>query len=64
VALDQLSLAEMRSVEPAISEAVLSVLSVENSVASRRSFGGTSPENVLAAARTWRKRLDAEGQSR
>ena len=49
VALDALSLADMRSAEPRISEAVYSVLSVENSVASRRSFGGTAPENVAAA---------------
>ena len=64
VALERLSLAEMQGVEPAITEAVLSVLSVENSVASRRSFGGTAPENVSDAARVWRKRLDAETLSR
>jgi argininosuccinate lyase len=64
VALDALTLAEMQSVEPAITEAALAVLSVENSVASRRSFGGTAPENVAAAAATWRKRLEAEAQSR
>ena len=61
VGLDALSLAEMRSVEPRISDAVFSVLSVENSVASRRSFGGTAPENVVAAARKWLNRLEAEG---
>jgi argininosuccinate lyase len=64
VALDALTLAEMQSVEPAITEAALAVLSVENSVASRRSFGGTAPENVGAAAAAWRKRLEAEPQSR
>ena len=64
VALDRLALAEMQGVEPRITEAVFSVLSVENSVASRRSFGGTAPENVAAAARKWLKRLDAEAQSR
>jgi argininosuccinate lyase len=61
VGLDGLSLAEMQSAEPRISEAVFSVLSVENSVGSRRSFGGTAPENVTAAARNWLNRLDAEG---
>ena len=60
VGLDALSLAEMQSAEPRISEAVFSVLSVENSVASRRSFGGTAPENVAAAARKWLNRLEAE----
>jgi argininosuccinate lyase len=64
VPLEALTLAELQSVEPAITEAALAVLSVENSVASRRSFGGTAPENVLGAARAWRKRLDAEAQSR
>ena len=61
VGLDALSLAEMQSAEPRISQAVFSVLSVENSVASRRSFGGTAPENVAAAARLWLNRLDADG---
>jgi argininosuccinate lyase len=61
VGLDALSLAEMQSAEPLISEAVFSVLSVDDSVASRRSFGGTAPENVAAAARQWLNRLDAEG---
>jgi argininosuccinate lyase len=63
-ALDQLSLAEMQAVEPAITEAALAVLGVENSVASRRSFGGTAPENVRTQAALWRKRLEAELQSR
>jgi argininosuccinate lyase len=36
------------------------VLSVEASVASRRSEGGTAPENVRAAARSWLDRLSRE----
>jgi argininosuccinate lyase len=63
-ALDQLSLAEMQAVEPRIDASTLASLSVENSVASRRSFGGTAPENVAAAAVLWRKRLEGEAQSR
>jgi len=62
--LEQLALADMRAVEPAITEAVFTVLGVENSVASRRSFGGTAPENVQAAARLWLNRLEAETVSR
>jgi argininosuccinate lyase len=62
--LESLALGDMQSVEPRITEAVFSVLSVENSVASRRSFGGTSPENVASSARNWLKRLDEESQSR
>ncbi len=57
IGLDALGLADMQSVEPRITKAVFSVLSVENSVASRRSFGGTSPENVSESARIWLKRL-------
>jgi argininosuccinate lyase len=55
--LEELSLAEMRAVEPRISEAVFSVLGVENSVRSRTSFGGTAPKNVRAQAKLWLKRL-------
>lgn len=46
--LHELSLAEMQSVEKRISDKVFDVLSVENSVASRTSFGGTAPECVKA----------------
>ncbi|MBT3557757.1 MAG: argininosuccinate lyase [Rhodospirillales bacterium] len=55
--LEDLSLKDMQSVEEAITEDVFSVLGVENSVASRTSFGGTSPENVKAAAIAARKRF-------
>ena len=56
--LDQLSLAEMQAVEPRITDAVFSVLSVENSVKSRTSYGGTAPQNVAKMARQWLKRLE------
>jgi argininosuccinate lyase len=62
--LDELTRDEMHAVNAHISEAVFDVLSVENSVASRRSFGGTAPENVSAMAREWLKRLEAEALSR
>ncbi len=54
--LADLPLAEMQAVEPRITEAVRSVLSVEQSVASRKSFGGTAPDNVRKAAATARER--------
>lgn len=47
--LEDLSLEEMQGVEPAITEDVFAVLGVDNSVASRTSFGGTAPDNVRAA---------------
>ena len=52
-----LTLADMQNVDPRITDDVFSVLSVENSVASRTSFGGTAPENVRAAAQSWRAAL-------
>ena len=52
--LEQLSLADMQSVEPRITQAIFSVLTPENSAASRTSYGGTAPVKVreqVAAAR-------------
>ena len=57
VALEDLDLAEMRKVHPGITAEVFKVLSVENSVASRTSFGGTAPANVRRQAEAWLKRL-------
>ncbi len=57
VDLPDLTLEEMRSVEPRISEDVFSVLGVENSVASRTSFGGTAPDNVRRMAEWWLQEL-------
>jgi argininosuccinate lyase len=53
VDLADLTLAEMQAVEPAITETVFGVLSVEASLASRTSHGGTAPANVAAAAARW-----------
>ncbi len=50
----------MQAVEPRITRDALSVLSVEASVKSRISFGGTAPKNVLAQAKAWLKRLEKE----
>jgi argininosuccinate lyase len=57
VGLEDLTLEEMRSVEPRINADVCDVLGVEKSVQSRRSFGGTAPDNVRAAAQVWLDRL-------
>jgi argininosuccinate lyase len=53
VDLVELSLADMTSVEPRITDEVFSVLTVEASVASRTSFGGTAPDNVRREAERW-----------
>ncbi len=55
--LDELSLEAMQKIEPRIEQSVFDVLSVEASVASRTSFGGTSPENVAREAKRWLKKL-------
>ena len=60
VALHELPLREMQAIEPKITREALAVLSVESSVKSRTSFGGTAPKNVAAQARSWLKRLEKE----
>ena len=53
--LDDLTLAELQAVDPRITETALACLSVESSVASRTSAGGTAPVRVreaIAAARS------------
>ena len=60
VPLAKLPLADMKKIEPRITKDVFDVLSVENSVKSRCSFGGTAPKNVRAQAKKWLKRLGQE----
>ena len=56
--LDKLPLQAMQAIEPRITADVFTVLSPENSVASRTSHGGTAPQNVAKMAADWRKRLE------
>lgn len=58
VDLHKLSLEDMQSVEPRITDDVFTVLSVDKSIRSRVSYGGTAPQNVRREARKWLKRLD------
>ncbi len=58
LSLAEVPLADMQAIEPRIDAAVFDVLSVEKSVASRRSFGGTAPENVHGQAKAWLKTLE------
>ena len=55
--LADLTLEEMRAVEPRISEDVYRVLDPGAAVASRGSFGGTAPEQVRAAVAAARERF-------
>ncbi len=51
--LADLTLADMQFIEPRITQDVFNVLTVEASVNSRTSYGGTAPANVAAAAAKW-----------
>jgi argininosuccinate lyase len=60
VELGQLSLADLQSVEPRVTADVLKVLTVDAAAASRKSYGGTAPDNVRAQAKTARERFLGE----
>ncbi|GAA0442869.1 MULTISPECIES: argininosuccinate lyase [Sphingomonas] len=49
VALDALPLADLQAIDPRITDSVYTVLTVDASVRSRTSFGGTAPDRVRAA---------------
>jgi argininosuccinate lyase len=57
LALDKLPIGEMQRIEPAITNDVYAVLSLESSVHSRASFGGTAPDRVREQVRFWREKL-------
>jgi len=60
--LEELGLAAMQAIEPRITQEVMSVLGVEQSVNSRTSYGGTSPTNVVPRAQWWISSLRASDQ--
>jgi argininosuccinate lyase len=55
--LPDLSLAELQAIEPRITDKIFGVLGVENSVKSRKSYGGTAPDNVLAQVKKAQEEL-------
>ncbi len=55
--LSELPLETMQSAHGGITDAVFGVLGVDNSVASRRSYGGTAPERVKEQIARWKERL-------
>lgn len=55
IALDALSIEDLQAIDARIDDRVYGVLSVDASVASRTSFGGTAPDNVRAAIRAARE---------
>ncbi len=58
--LSDLKLEDLRNIEQRITADVFSVLSVEKSVESRTSYGGTAPQNVRKMALNWIERLESE----
>ena len=55
--LDDLTLDDLQSIEPRIMNAIFEILSVDNSLKSRISVGGTAPSNVVSACAEARKRF-------
>ncbi len=55
--ISELTLDQMQSVHGEITADIFDFLTVENSVASRKSYGGTSPDNVRAQITAWKERL-------
>ncbi len=55
--LSDLTLKDLKTVYPDITEDVFDVLSVEKSVQSRKSYGGTAPQEVRRQIDYWKKRL-------
>ncbi len=54
--LEELSVGDLKTIDARLDQAALDVLSLDRSVASRTSFGGTAPKNVRAAARVARRK--------
>lgn len=63
VRLDQLELADLRAIDQRIDERAFGVLTVDASVASRTSFGGTAPVRVREAIAAARAKLEVKAAS-
>jgi argininosuccinate lyase len=60
IALDGLTIEDFKGIDERIDSRIHKVVSVENSVASRKSYGGTAPDNVLAQVARWKEILTGE----
>ena len=56
--LSQLSLEELKTIEPKLTNAVLMVFDIKNSVKSKKSYGGTSFENIKRMIMKYKKQND------
>tara|TARA_B100000941_G_scaffold97553_1_gene68010 strand:+ start:25 stop:567 length:543 start_codon:yes stop_codon:yes gene_type:complete len=59
IKLNELTLSDLNKVEPKISEEVFKILSPENSIESRNSFGGTASREIKRQIKFWKRRLNA-----
>jgi len=58
IALPDLPLGVLQKLEPRITDKVFAVLTVDASVASRQSYGGTAPARVREQIAAWKAKLD------
>ncbi len=55
IKLDELTLKELKKIEPKLNEDVLKVFDLKNSIKSKKSYGGTSFENVKKMIKKYKK---------
>ena len=53
--LDELTLEEIKKIEPKHNEDILKVFNLKNSVKSKKSYGGTSFENIKKMIKKYKK---------
>ena len=59
IELNELTVNDLKKVEPKISEEVFKILSPENSIESRNSYGGTASRELKRQIKFWKRRLNA-----
>jgi argininosuccinate lyase len=57
--LSEMSMLDLKAIDQRITKEVFSILSVENSIESRNSYGGTSSAQVKKQIRFWKRKLNA-----
>jgi len=55
--LDQLNIKELKNIEPKLNEDVLKIFDLRNSIKSKKSYGGTSFENIKKMINKYKKEL-------
>jgi argininosuccinate lyase len=55
--LEELTLKELQTIDNRINSSIYSIMSVENSVRSRNSLGGTAPSEVIVQLKRWKEKL-------